>query len=1269
MKRNSKHFSKSARRRSLKSLEVLEDRVLLAAASTQLVQIEQIEAMLDGRISGATIITHGFQMGPDSLDLTEADGDSLLPLAEAIWKRANTTTSTTDPDAFLVDYDIPDEGASGGIDLADSKLPAAGSKKTTKGELVVLFDWAFESNEASPGWTSAAGDALFNTLVRLGVVDPESQSANVPLHFIGHSFGAAVTSEAVERLAQFEIQVDQVTYLDPHDVDQSGIPIDGDQQQYLMGMPQVVPSSQSDSRFNYGATVWDNVDYADTYYQTTLIPGIPDGRPIPGAWNVELEPGGVNPHSTIWQQAYLGTISNPSSQTWGYRTSRLGTADPAVREAVRSQRKPVFFENQDHKLTSPGLVDSAGKPVVSTAEQFDITNAAYAPNWNSWTIENGGFSAPGDQIQRLAGSSSSNIVPGWSHHGGGGNAKVVAVGGGYQLELSSSGTLRTHNAMYVPEGAVGLSVDVSRVDASADDVLQISSNGLVLANIPLTTVSKTVETIFIPSQLRGTSTTLRVSLVKGGAAIDSVVRLDNFAWVAGGNTGDVFPIDVAAMFPGKTFSISGFRAVGATSETEIPFTVNPQRGDLSLKGGEAGYVLFADRVDTSAEPFHNSGRFYFAPGTGDGLTGDSLSSLRGFQGRIDVLVVVDGITRRVPLSIRSGASGDGVFAVGSSESVLDVARVQQRLRYLGFPGSNATALVVDGIKGPLTKWAISLANAGITGGNITADVELLPATANLINASNAPTWTSLGLPATAGDYSILQGAVVSGTSGAIGLFKAGVRAARAAGLSSSTSVVVTRISKLAGGPITGISSGFQAGLDIAVQIPAAIRTASTGSALSAAENQWVLLIRSLVGATSGGASLHSVRLGNSKIVTAVNTAVGRTVAILSSAGSSEMIISTVAPFPVKALTSVQKESLLTGLDQTAVKLEEIRTTGPAARPITGIVSSADLKSPVSTGDLFEVGSIVRSTLLDPLRDYLTSNPFAKADDLVNALKSFTGNSEGFSNKIVPSSVSRVSTGSATAFRLQLRGDGARSVKVNLGADQSKNKIVFSAGADLSLAARMIVELTFGVDSDGFFVQIHSLQMDLNGSATNLRASAQAGFVEASVSGGTLNLQASVRGAATSVQFLNSQELASKTIGQVVNLTATGKVTGELPVTAQVGTYTTPAGAKWTFDVPDLFSQAQLSLQPNASFVSNLNPFSLLTPQAVVGSLDQFASILTGFSNTPDFNRNVPLLSQSLGQTLDMGQLFTESLIDNLARVRMRASVAAPASHVRTRSPG
>ena len=34
---------------------------------------------------------------------------------------------------------------------------------------------------------------------------------SVPLHFFAHSFGSAVTSEAVEPLSRYDVSVDQVT--------------------------------------------------------------------------------------------------------------------------------------------------------------------------------------------------------------------------------------------------------------------------------------------------------------------------------------------------------------------------------------------------------------------------------------------------------------------------------------------------------------------------------------------------------------------------------------------------------------------------------------------------------------------------------------------------------------------------------------------------------------------------------------------------------------------------------------------------------------------------------------------------------------------------------------------------------------------------------------------------------------------------------------------------------------------------------------------------
>ncbi len=375
-------------------------------------------------------------------------------------------------------------------------------------------------------------------MVQLGVINPESRTS-IPLHFIAHSFGSAVTTEAIERLAQFDITVDQVTLLDPHDMDQSGIPIDESQAQYTLGLPQPIAAGQPGSELNYGATLWNNVRFADVYYQTTTIPLVPDGRPIPGAYNLTLEPGGVNPHSTIWSSAYQSTITNPNSQAWGYRFSRLVNPTLTAAELDNLRPDPVFFNGQDHKLTSLGLVVN-GLPVISTTAQADITDARYAPLWNIYSIENGDFSGPGDEIQRTVGTTAMNIVPGWSHHGGGGTARVKQVGSNYVLEFSATGNSRVHNSFYVPEGAGGISFALSRTTASVDDVLQVALDNTVLASLPLTTVGTGRVSVEIPAELRGAVRTMRLNLLKGGAGIEAVVNVDNFRFDVGGNSGDVF---------------------------------------------------------------------------------------------------------------------------------------------------------------------------------------------------------------------------------------------------------------------------------------------------------------------------------------------------------------------------------------------------------------------------------------------------------------------------------------------------------------------------------------------------------------------------------------------------------------------------------------------------------------------------------------------------------------------------------------------------------
>ena len=88
----------------------------------------------------------------------------------------------------------------------------------------------------------------------------------------------------------------------------------------------------------YGASVWDNVAFTDVYYQTRGENGanapdqiVPAGRPIPGAYNVFLDPAGATSlipatgqydalnvfgdHRWVWEGFYLSTVNDDEPQT------------------------------------------------------------------------------------------------------------------------------------------------------------------------------------------------------------------------------------------------------------------------------------------------------------------------------------------------------------------------------------------------------------------------------------------------------------------------------------------------------------------------------------------------------------------------------------------------------------------------------------------------------------------------------------------------------------------------------------------------------------------------------------------------------------------------------------------------------------------------------------------------------------------------------------------------------------------------------------------
>ncbi|MEF8756274.1 MAG: PKD domain-containing protein [Accumulibacter sp.] len=555
--------------------EPLEPRLLLSA-DLSLGEVADSFRTNDIHPAGVTVITHGFQLG-------DSTGDSLLSVANAIYNFADTKGS-----AWLLDYDIPSPGAVAGFDKNQSRLPDA-SQKGESGEVVILFDWAADSNEPSAGWTEAAGDALFSLLAGLDLIDPTAGADNPTLHFIAHSFGSAVTSEAVERLAYYKVPVDQVTLLDPHDFSQR-LYFDTEQDQKSLAFPE-----------DYGVSIWDNVDFADVYYQTRGLNSrfapdriVPLGRAIPGAFNRFLDdelpavgllnpydpvlPGYANSlvggdHSYVWDTYYLSTIPGALEYDgakneyveWrdldgdGQTGERL--AGPANRVAAQQRTETGFAHSalaggrsrQPARVFS-GLTSSVGddpyKHTPGHKADSGLDNVRWEPAWSPYGdanqgggLVNGNFSKTGaDPQERALSIYEEYVFPGWTHHGGGGQGPVLSsvFNNDPGLQLTPNAPGRSHNLFYLPLDASHLTFDLDVVNPGDDELLVYlgdwsnqpgsGANNRILDSIRLGSPGKrTVELPFSDITQLNAAHTLGFQLVTGDAdpRITAQVRLDN----------------------------------------------------------------------------------------------------------------------------------------------------------------------------------------------------------------------------------------------------------------------------------------------------------------------------------------------------------------------------------------------------------------------------------------------------------------------------------------------------------------------------------------------------------------------------------------------------------------------------------------------------------------------------------------------------------------------------------------------------------------------
>ena len=157
--------------------------------------------------------------------------------------------------------------------------------------LVLLADWSHDSSIPDSGFSEAAADSLFASLVQLDQLLMDDSDAtqgavfNSPLHLIGFSRGTVVNSEIVQRLGTYFPEAGgkpgtgqrdlQMTTLDPHDFNQPGLSLPGIDSFTDFQEPKV--------------QVWENVTFADNYYQS--VPNLRGNSFTPAGRNLPNLPG------------------------------------------------------------------------------------------------------------------------------------------------------------------------------------------------------------------------------------------------------------------------------------------------------------------------------------------------------------------------------------------------------------------------------------------------------------------------------------------------------------------------------------------------------------------------------------------------------------------------------------------------------------------------------------------------------------------------------------------------------------------------------------------------------------------------------------------------------------------------------------------------------------------------------------------------------------------------------------------------------------------
>lgn len=484
------------------------------------------------------------------------------------------------------------------------------------GEQVIVVDWHSDSDNKAPGYAEAVGHSLYSLLMGGTPTRPQPfVGPNRPIHFIGHSFGTVVNSEAIQRLATLAtpaVAVDQMTTLDMHDWRQPWLDVDEDAR-----LPDV--------------RVWDNVGFADNYFQDgdpELIGFIdvdfinPKGRPLAGAdqeiglaqldgfTKVRFPETLWGPHARV-HTYYYGTVDLSRCDDGDFRV-----LDTACLQAGESLVRPWYADANGTRAELGFALSRIGGAIREQTNKCRVSPAVPSdgdcPKWQgggfSWQTDVHADVAPrhffnGDFAGTVEGSGESIELATLDRRMPGARVSDATVSDlalrlGIAVQRDGFASYETH-LTYVPKDAQQLRFTMKTVHGSANDALFVSFNGTLLQSaIPIGAPSGQIQFARDISAYRGRAGFFRFAL--GGGVLDSSIEIDDIE-ISSAPCSYPLPVPgAAAPYAGGTFTarVAAQGGCGWNAASETPW-IQILGGGTGTGSGDVVYAVAPNPLSAS----------------------------------------------------------------------------------------------------------------------------------------------------------------------------------------------------------------------------------------------------------------------------------------------------------------------------------------------------------------------------------------------------------------------------------------------------------------------------------------------------------------------------------------------------------------------------------------------------------------------------------------------------------------------------------------------